>query len=88
MTDATQAEPQGADPAGAWRLSVDRDVCIGSGMCASLDPAHFRLVEHKSSPVTERIEPSDDAVDAAENCPVEAILIADAATGETVAPLE
>ena len=71
-----------------WRVTVDRDVCIGSGMCASLDPAHFQLVEHKSSPVTELTDPAEEAVDAAENCPVEAILIANAATGETVAPTD
>lgn len=83
MTDASQGAADGA-----WRVTVDRDVCIGSGMCASLDPAHFQLVDHKSSPVTDVTEPSDDAVDAAENCPVEAILITLAATGETVAPVE
>lgn len=71
-----------------WRVTVDRDVCIGSGMCASLDPAHFQLVDHKSSPVSELTEPAEEAVDAAENCPVEAILITNAATGETVAPTD
>ena len=83
MTDVSQGAADGA-----WRVTVDRDVCIGSGMCASLDPAHFQLVDHKSSPVSELTDPSDDAVDAAENCPVEAILIADAATGATIAPEE
>jgi len=81
MTNAPQDAAEGT-----WRVAVDRDVCIGSGMCASLDPAHFQLVDHKSSPVNELTDPSDDAVDAAENCPVEAILITDAATGETIAP--
>ena len=83
MTDASQDTA-----AGTWRVAVDRDVCIGSGMCASLDPAHFQLVDHKSSPVNELTDPSEDAVDAAENCPVEAILITDAATGATIAPQE
>lgn len=83
MTDAPQDTAEGT-----WRVTVDRDVCIGSGMCASLDPAHFQLVDHKSSPVSELTDPSEDAVDAAENCPVEAILISDAATGKTVAPAD
>nr|MDT0661359.1 ferredoxin [Micromonospora sp. DSM 115978] len=61
-----------------WRIEIDPGRCVGSGSCAGLAPAHFRLVDGYATPVTE-------VVDAADFCPVEAITVRDSA-GDLVAP--
>ncbi len=69
-----------------WRLSVDADRCIGSGMCAAIAPDHFRLDGATSHPLAGVVEPDDVVRDAAESCPTEAIAVRDAATDELLAP--
>jgi len=69
-----------------WRLTVDRTECIGSGLCAGTAPAHFRLVDEKSSPVQELVEPAEAVLNAANFCPVEAITVRDTVDGKVVAP--
>jgi ferredoxin len=69
-----------------WRLAVDADTCIGSGMCAGIAPALFMLVDGVAVPVVTQVPPDDAAVDAAESCPVEAITIRDTADDHLVAP--
>jgi ferredoxin len=69
-----------------WRVDVDSSVCIGSGMCADIAPACFRLVNYRSRPVRDRTGPDERVLDASENCPVEAILVRDERTGAVLAP--
>ena len=82
----------GAGGAGAasngrrWRIAVDADTCIGSGMCASIAPDRFRLEGSTSRPLVELTGEEDGVIDAAESCPVEAISVRNAETGELVAP--
>ncbi|MER6218569.1 ferredoxin [Streptomyces sp. NPDC001272] len=72
-----------------WRVEVDRTVCIGSGQCVHHAPGAFALdsarQSHPRAPETDADEPT---LTAAEGCPVEAILITLAATGEPVFPPE
>jgi ferredoxin len=71
-----------------WRVTVDSGLCIGSGMCLGTAPDRFRFDDRqRSSPVAALIEPDDAVLDAAVNCPVEAISLTDADTGEPV-PLD
>jgi ferredoxin len=49
-------------------------------------PKHFQLTGGLSAPVESEIDPEDDVVDAAESCPVEAILVAAADDGRVIAP--
>jgi ferredoxin len=69
-----------------WRISVDREACIGSAVCAGTLPQRFRIVDDKSVPVDEVIEPDEDVLGAAESCPMEAILVRDVATDAVLAP--
>lgn len=69
-----------------WRISVDKDTCIGSAVCAGTLPNRFRIVDDKAEPVDEVIAPDEDVRDAAESCPMEAILVQDADTGSVLAP--
>ncbi|MBW4720856.1 ferredoxin [Saccharothrix obliqua] len=70
---------------GKWSLEVDGGTCIGSGMCTAIAPEHFRLEGDTSVPIDPSVDPDDLVVDAAESCPVEAILVR-AADGSVVAP--
>lgn len=73
-------------PGTRWRLHVDPDTCIGSGICAGVAPDHFTLVGGVSTAVPGPVPPADVVVDAAESCPVEAITVRDAADDRLVAP--
>jgi ferredoxin len=69
-----------------WRITVDHEACIGSAVCAGTLPSRFKIVGDKSVPTDSEIEPDDDVLGAAESCPMEAILVVDAATGAVLAP--
>lgn len=73
-------------PQPVWRVSVEKDACIGSGICAGLAPMVFTLVNGVSEPVEPAIAPDPAAIDAAESCPVEAIAVRDATDGHLIAP--
>ncbi|MFF7215999.1 ferredoxin [Streptomyces sp. NPDC008238] len=72
-----------------WHIEVDRGVCIGSGMCVNSAPDGFTLdsarQSHAAAPDTDAAEA---LLAAAEGCPVEAISITLAASGEVVFPPE
>ncbi|GAB2827066.1 ferredoxin [Streptomyces daliensis] len=72
-----------------WHVEVDRGLCIGSGMCVGTAPEDFRLDSARQScPVTPDRDPSETVLEAAEGCPVEAITITLADSGEAVFPPE
>jgi ferredoxin len=62
-------------------------MCVGSGMCVGHAPAAFELASgRQSSPKVAEVDPDDAVLEAAENCPVEAITITVAVTGAAVFP--
>ena len=67
----------------ALRVRVDRNVCVGNAMCTTIAPGVFALNDDRQS---EAVNPGGDAeekiLEAAENCPVGAIVVEDAETGE------
>lgn len=69
------------------KVRVDRQVCVGNAMCESIAPKVFQLDENRQSKV---VDPDGDSVEkileAAENCPVSAIFVEDAETGEQLFP--
>ncbi|MFE0190600.1 ferredoxin [Streptomyces sp. NPDC059008] len=72
-----------------WRVEVDRSVCIGSGMCVGAAPDGFRLdTARQSHPVAPEADATESVLAAAEGCPVEAIIITVAGSGEAVFPPE
>ncbi|GAA1995919.1 hypothetical protein GCM10009838_71020 [Catenulispora subtropica] len=72
-----------------WRVTVDTDLCIGSGGCVLRAPDGFELdAARQSCPRHEVMASSEAVLDAAENCPVEAITIVEEESGRAVFPPE
>ena len=69
------------------RVAVDHNRCVGSTMCVQVACETFVLNEEGQSMV---IDPNgasrEQVLDAAEQCPIEAITVDDAATGENLYP--
>ena len=69
------------------RITVDHDVCVGNAMCESFASNTFALNEERQS---EAVNPEGDSLEqileAADNCPVSAITVEDAETGERLFP--
>ncbi|MEV7141175.1 ferredoxin [Streptomyces tauricus] len=72
-----------------WRVEVDRSLCIGSAQCTHVAPAGFRLDSAmQSHPTAPEMDAGEEILEAAEGCPVEAIMIALVGSGEVVFPPE
>lgn len=56
-------------------VSVDKDKCIGCGVCVSLCPQIFELKEGKSHVKEEDPDDMDCAEKAESSCPVDAITV-------------
>lgn len=54
-------------------ISVDTSVCVGSGVCAMIDPDHFRLESGKARVTGEETVLTDELEDAVLDCPVQSI---------------
>ncbi len=69
------------------RVSVDHNLCVGNSMCETIAPKVFVLNDDRQS---EAVDPDGDTeeniLEAAENCPVSAITVVDAETGERLFP--
>ncbi|CAL9588774.1 hypothetical protein SUDANB105_05180 [Streptomyces sp. enrichment culture] len=72
-----------------WHVEVDRSLCIGSAQCLHHAREAFRLgTGRQSRPVTPDTDAGEHILTAAENCPVEAITLTPAGSGEAVFPPE
>lgn len=69
-----------------WRLEADRNACMGTGICAGIAPDHFQVVDGLSVPPPGEVLPDETVRDAVESCPMEALRILDAGSGEVLAP--
>ena len=59
------------------KVVVDRDGCIGCGVCAEECPEVFRIADDGLSEVCGEVtaENSDSVISAAKSCPVEVIMV-------------
>jgi ferredoxin len=68
-------------------ITVIRDECIGDGACCSDAPGTFEMDDENiailKDPVT---DDRDTILEAARNCPTEAIVVEDKETGEKLFP--
>lgn len=69
------------------RVWVDHNICVGNAMCETIAPRVFRLNENRQSEaVDSAADRLEKILEAAENCPVSAIFVEDAETGEKLFP--
>lgn len=72
-----------------WHVEVDRSLCIGSAQCLHHAPDGFRLdAARQSHPAAPDMDANERVLEAAESCPVEAIVITLGGGGEAVFPPE
>lgn len=75
------------DDAGAVVVTVDRIRCVGTGQCAATAPRDLALgADGRARALRPASESSEELTEAAEMCPMEAIRVVLAATGEVIAP--
>jgi ferredoxin len=71
----------------ALRVWVDHDLCVGNGTCLTIAPAVFRHNDSRQSEVIDAAGASESVIlHAAANCPVGAIRVALAESGERLHP--
>lgn len=69
------------------RVTVDRSVCDGNAMCGLIAPHTFDLDEdHKATVIDPHGDAAELVLEAAANCPVRAISVADAASSARLYP--
>lgn len=68
------------------KVTIERDLCIGCGNCESIAPAMFELGKDGLARVVNPIGAEDSLIkEAAESCPVDAIILEDE-TGKRIYP--
>jgi len=71
------------------KITIDRDECIGDGLCANEAPETFELDDEDKAVLLEGSSDSRDSIlEAAKSCPTDAIAIEDRDTGEKLYPEE
>jgi ferredoxin len=58
----------------AYKISVDKEKCIGCGACAA-NCDNFEMKEDKAVPKKQEVDKIDCNQEAADICPVEAIIV-------------
>jgi ferredoxin len=71
----------------AYKIVVDRNLCIGAGSCVAVAPQVFALDNEAKAIVLPSATQSDDStvLEAAKSCPVAAIILTDE-SGKQVFP--
>jgi len=71
----------------AYKVIVDRNLCIGAGSCVAVAPLAFALDNEAKAIVLPTVDQTDDntLLESARACPVAAIIVTDE-TGKQVFP--
>ena len=69
------------------KVTVDRDECIGDGACCGDAPNTFEMDDEDKAIVLEASSDDRETIlEAARNCPVDAIRVEDKASGDVLYP--
>jgi ferredoxin len=78
MTEEPNTRPL-ADPAVRPRITVDRDLCMGSGMCIMYAPATFVHDDETKATILDPVgDPMEHILTALEACPTGALTLVSA----------
>jgi ferredoxin len=70
-----------------YTIKIDRELCIGDGACCGEAPNTFEMDGDNIATVKDPAGHTDEEIlQAAQVCPVDAIILTDAKTGEKVWP--
>lgn len=70
-----------------YKIEIDRELCIGDGACCGEAPNTFEMDDENIAVVTDSDGHTDEEImQAAQVCPVDAIILTDKETGEKVWP--
>ena len=70
-----------------WKITIDRDLCIGAASCVALAAKSFALDSENKAVILEGEGDVPEMIKlAAESCPTKAILLIDEETGEQEYP--
>lgn len=87
MSETSQVQGPVRSQSNGVTIEVDRQLCYGFGDCVDSAPGVFELDEENISIVVDpEAADLDTLLMAAQDCPVDAIIITDAETGEQVYP--
>lgn len=80
MDDSKLKDPQkpyGPVSKEDWQVHVDKDLCIGAGVCTAIAAQSFELDDEGKAVILKGIDQDDKdtILDAAKACPVAAIII-------------
>lgn len=71
------------------KITVDRDTCIGDGLCCDDAPETFEMDDEQKAIVKNPVgDDRETILEAAGNCPVDAIRVEDTETGDVLYPEE
>jgi ferredoxin len=72
-----------------YKIEVDRDLCVGDGACVNEAPDSFEMDDETIAVVTNpEGNTPEEILAAAQSCPVDAIILHDADSGEKIWPEE
>ena len=84
MPDNSQSPTQAKKK---YKITVDRDLCIGAASCVALAAKTFALDNENKAIILSDDQDSAEAIRlAAESCPTKAIILEDAETGKQEYP--
>lgn len=69
-----------------YKIEIDRDECLGDGLCCDDAPCTFEMDDDVAVVKDPAGDTPEEILEAARNCPVDAITLIDADTGEQVWP--
>ncbi len=69
------------------KITVDRETCIGDGLCCNDAPETFEMDDDQLAVVKDPVgDDLETVLEAANNCPVECITVVDNDTGKQLHP--
>jgi ferredoxin len=69
------------------KITIDEDECVGDGVCCEEAPNTFEMNDDAKAVVKGGAHDDEETViEAARNCPTDAIQVEDADTGEVIVP--